>query len=75
MSTLKIGIIQQTCSTDKAANIEKSIKGIADCASKGAQLIVLQELHCGIYFCQAEETAMFDLAEPIPSIGWCLANQ
>lgn len=66
MSTLKIGIIQQTCSTDKAANIEKSIKGIADCASKGAQLIVLQELHCGIYFCQAEETAMFDLAEPIP---------
>ncbi|MEZ4893375.1 MAG: carbon-nitrogen hydrolase [Saprospiraceae bacterium] len=66
MSTLKIGIIQQTCSTDKVANIEKSIKGIADCASKGAQLIVLQELHCGIYFCQAEETAMFDLAEPIP---------
>ncbi|MCB0523116.1 MAG: carbon-nitrogen hydrolase [Lewinellaceae bacterium] len=63
---MKIGIIQQTCSTDKAANIEKSIKGIADCASKGAQLIVLQELHCGIYFCQAEETAMFDLAEPIP---------
>ncbi len=63
---LKIGIVQQTCSSDKQANIEKSIAGIADCARQGAQLVVLQELHCGIYFCQAEETGMFDLAEPIP---------
>ena len=66
MTTLTVGLVQQTCSTDKIANIQKSIKGIADCAAKGAQLVVLQELHCGIYFCQAEETAMFDLAEPIP---------
>lgn len=63
---MKIGIVQQSCSTDKQANIAKSIAGIADCAAKGATLVVLQELHCGIYFCQAEETAMFDLAEPIP---------
>jgi N-carbamoylputrescine amidase len=63
---LRIGLVQQTCSPDKQANIEKSIAGIADCAQQGAQLVVLQELHCGIYFCQAEETAMFDLAEPIP---------
>jgi N-carbamoylputrescine amidase len=66
MSKLKVGFVQQSCSTDKAANIQKSIAGIADCAAKGAQMVVLQELHCGIYFCQAEETAMFDLAEPIP---------
>jgi N-carbamoylputrescine amidase len=66
MATLKIGMVQQRCSTDKADNIQKSILGIAACARQGAQLVVLQELHCGIYFCQAEETGMFDLAEPIP---------
>jgi N-carbamoylputrescine amidase len=66
MKTLKIGLVQQNCTADKNENIRKSIEGIAACAAKGAQLVVLQELHCGIYFCQAEETAMFDLAEPIP---------
>lgn len=63
---MKIGFVQQSCSEDRAANIEKSLQGIADCASQGAQLVVLQELHCGIYFCQAEESRMFDLAHPIP---------
>lgn len=63
---MKIGFVQQSCSLDKQANIEKSISGIAECAAKGAELVVLQELHCGIYFCQAEEVGMFDLAEPIP---------
>lgn len=63
---INVGIVQQSCSTDKQANIAKSIAGIAECAAKGAELVILQELHCGIYFCQAEETAMFDLAEPIP---------
>ncbi|MBK7936301.1 MAG: carbon-nitrogen hydrolase [Lewinellaceae bacterium] len=63
---LKTGFVQQSCSDDKQQNIRKSLAGIADCAAQGAQLIVLQELHCGIYFCQAEDTRMFDLAEPIP---------
>lgn len=63
---MKVGLVQHTCSTDKQANIEKSIQGIAECAKNGAELVVLQELHCGIYFCQAEDTAMFDLASPIP---------
>ncbi|MBL7828121.1 MAG: carbon-nitrogen hydrolase [Saprospiraceae bacterium] len=63
---LKVGIVQQSCSEHKAENIQKSLDGIAACAAKGAALVVLQELHCGIYFCQAEETRMFDLAEPIP---------
>ena len=66
MSAIPVGFVQQRCTTDKQSNIAKSIAGIADCASKGAQLVVLQELHTGIYFCQAEETRMFDLAEPIP---------
>jgi len=63
---MKVGIVQQSNTSDKTANIAKSIKGIEECKAQGAELVVLQELHCGIYFCQAEETAMFDLAEPIP---------
>lgn len=63
---MKVGLVQQSCSADKKSNIEKSIRGIAACAAQGAELVVLQELHCGIYFCQAEDTGMFDLAEPIP---------
>jgi N-carbamoylputrescine amidase len=66
MSKLKVGFVQQSCSNDRDANIEKSLKGIADCAAKGAELVILQELHCGIYFCQAEETDMFNMARPIP---------
>ncbi len=66
MKKLPVGLVQQTCSINKEDNIDRSIRGIAECARRGAKLVVLQELHCGIYFCQAEETAMFDLAEPIP---------
>jgi N-carbamoylputrescine amidase len=66
MSKLKIGIVQQSCSNDRDTNIKKSLQGIAECAVKGAELVILQELHCGIYFCQAEETEMFDMARPIP---------
>ena len=64
---MKVGIVQQSNTGDKAANIAKSIKGIEDCKAQGAELVVLQELHCGIYFCQAEETELFNLAETIPS--------
>lgn len=63
---LKVGLVQQACSEDKQANIQKSIEGIAACAAQGAQLVVLQELHTGIYFCQAEDTEKFNMAEPIP---------
>lgn len=63
---MNIGIVQQACGTSKADNIKKSIEGIAECAANGADLVVLQELHAGIYFCQAEDTDMFDLAESIP---------
>ena len=63
---MKVGLVQHSCGLDKAANLEKSRKGIADCAQQGAELVVLQELHAGIYFCQAEETRLFDMASPIP---------
>jgi N-carbamoylputrescine amidase len=66
MRKIQVGLVQQTCSQHKAENIEKSIRGIETCASGGAQLVVLQELHAGIYFCQAEDPDMFNWAEPIP---------
>jgi N-carbamoylputrescine amidase len=66
---VQIGLVQQSCSPDKQSNIQKSLDGIAACARQGAELVVLQELHCGIYFCQAEDTAMFDMAEPIPGLN------
>ena len=66
MSILKVGIVQHSCSRDRQQNIQKSLDGIKSCAEQGAQLVILQELHTGIYFCQVEDTEMFDLALPIP---------
>lgn len=63
---LKVGLIQQTCSADMAANKDKLARNIADVAAKGARLVVLQELHNSLYFCQVEHVDNFDLAEPIP---------
>ena len=63
---IKAGLIQQTCSEDKKQNLEKLYNNIHDCASKGAELVVLQELHNTPYFCQTEDTSLFDYAEPIP---------
>jgi N-carbamoylputrescine amidase len=66
MDKLKVGIVQQSCSANTEENIQKSIDAIKKCVDKGANLVVLQELHTGLYFCQTEDTRMFDLAEPIP---------
>ena len=65
-SLLRVGLVQQTCSDNRQENIAKSIQGIREAKARGARLAVLQELHCGPYFCQTEDTACFDLAEPIP---------
>ncbi|APG23857.1 carbon-nitrogen hydrolase [Syntrophotalea acetylenica] len=66
MNELIVGLIQQTCSADRQANLQKSVEGIREAANQGAQLVVLQELHASLYFCQTEDTDCFDLAEPIP---------
>jgi len=66
MSVLKVGLVQQSCGVERADNLARNLAGIRAAVAQGAQLIVLQELHLGPYFCQAEETANFDLAEPIP---------
>ena len=63
---MKIGIIQQSCTADIQNNQEKLSRNIADVASQGAELVVLQELHNSLYFCQTENTQLCDLAEPIP---------
>lgn len=63
---MKVGIIQQSCLEDVDANISKLCESIRSAASRGAELVVLQELHNSLYFCQTENTGMFDLAEPIP---------
>ncbi len=63
---LKIGIIQQHNSADKNDNMTRLANGIKSLASRGAELIILQELHNTTYFCQTESVDNFDLAEPIP---------
>ncbi len=63
---MKVGIIQQSCSGDVNANKEKLANNIRKVAKEGAELVVLQELHNSLYFCQTENTQLFDLAEPIP---------
>ncbi|MDH6534029.1 acyltransferase [Parabacteroides sp. 52] len=76
---MKIGLIQQANGKDRQANILKLEKNIRACAQEGAELIVLQELHNSLYFCQTEDTDLFDLAEPIPGPSTeyfgCLAKE
>lgn len=66
MKTLKVGIVQQANTADTQHNIEKLKSNIREAAAQGAELVVLQELHNGLYFCQVEDTNNFDQAETIP---------
>ena len=66
MRKIKVGLIQQSNTADIRMNLMNLAKSIEACAAHGAQLIVLQELHNSLYFCQTENTNLFDLAEPIP---------
>lgn len=63
---MKIGLVQQANTADIEQNKQKLVKGIYECSRQGAELVVLQELHNGLYFCQEENTDNFDQAEPIP---------
>ncbi len=66
MTNLTCALIQQSCSDDRQANLEKTVEMIRRAAASGAALIVLQELHSDPYFCQTEDPNLFDLADPIP---------
>ena len=63
---MKVALIQQSNTTDRTENISKLELNIRNCAAQGAELIVLQELHNGLYFCQTEDQTVFDQAETIP---------
>ena len=63
---LRVGLVQQACTADRAVNLRNSEAGVRETKARGAQLVMLQELHTGLYFCQHESTDLFDLAEPIP---------
>lgn len=63
---LNVGLIQQSNTETIENNTQKLEENIAKCANQGAELVVLQELHNSLYFCQTEDVNLFDLAEPIP---------
>lgn len=64
--TLAVALVQQRCGADRTANLRVTLERVREAAGKGADLVVLQELHTGPYFCQCEDTRHFDLAEPVP---------
>jgi N-carbamoylputrescine amidase len=63
---MKVALVQQKNTDDYQQNLNKSINGIREAATQGAELVLLQELHASLYFCQTEDTNAFDLAETIP---------
>lgn len=65
-TTFKAGLVQHTCSRNREENLKQIDEGIAQAAGLSAELVLLQELHNGPYFCQTEDQNWFDLAEPIP---------
>ena len=72
---MKIGIIQQANSSDREDNMGRLLQKIGQLAAEGAELVVLQELHNGLYFCQTEDTEVFEQAEPIPGPSTHLFGQ
>ncbi|WP_445157178.1 carbon-nitrogen hydrolase [Halomonas sp. E14] len=63
--TLKVGLVQQPAWPDKSRSLAESEAGVRELAAHGAELVLLQELHATHYFCQYEDTELFDLAEPL----------
>jgi N-carbamoylputrescine amidase len=61
-----LGLVQMRCETNLVANVEKAVAGVRKAADAGAQIVCLQELFRTPYFCQRQDPALFDLAEPIP---------
>jgi N-carbamoylputrescine amidase len=55
MSTVKVGLVQMSCTAGKEDNLRKAISGIRNAAAKGAQIVCLQELFTSLYFCDVED--------------------
>jgi N-carbamoylputrescine amidase len=73
--SLRVAVIQQTCSASQQDNLAETIAKISDAAKQGANLILLQELHTSLYFCQTENADLFDLAESIPGPSTTLLGE
>jgi N-carbamoylputrescine amidase len=66
ISNLRVAVVQQRCTDNAEFNLNHSIEKIREAAKQGAKLVLLQELHTNLYFCQTENSQLFDLAETIP---------
>ena len=66
MSVIHAGLVQHRCTASRQENIRRSTEGVRAATARGANLVVLQELHATPYFCQTEAPGCFDLAEPVP---------
>ena len=66
MTVIHAGLVQHRCTPDRDENIHRSVAGVRAAAARGANLVVLQELHATPYFCQTEDPGCFDQAEPVP---------
>ena len=66
MSVIHAGLVQHRCTASRQENIRRSTEGVRAATARGANLVVLQELHATPYFCQTEDPGCFDLAEPVP---------
>jgi N-carbamoylputrescine amidase len=64
--TTKVGLVQMRCSADTDENTRRAVEFVQEAASKGARIVCLPELYRSPYFCQREDAALFDLAEPVP---------
>ena len=62
----KVGLVQMSSSPDAARNLKKAVERVRTAAGRGAKIVCLPELFRTQYFCQREDAALFDLAEPIP---------
>ena len=66
MNRLALALVQHAASPDPARNVQQVLSAVREAAGRGVQLVLLQELHNTLYFCQREDPDSFDLAEPIP---------
>ena len=77
--SLTVALVQHRCTSDRTANLAHISRQLHAAAKQGAQLVLLQELHNSLYFCQTEDTSQFDLAETIPGPSTtelaCLAKE
>ena len=62
----RVGLVQMSCGPDPDANLDKAADRVREAAREGAEVVCLPELFRAQYFCQREDTALFDIAEPIP---------